>query len=273
MPLLRIDKFGNLYECDPASSDGSGYKGRVPKSGGGDVAYDKSSQASSLGYDAKLREEKRLQAYYDENEAKRERLNQLKNLKLKKIKKARNEIEAHPDYQEALLKIGLAQSRLPETGDQIGLSGNGRSANGMFGAMGESPQSLAAQWTTGFLKNPNLVASINAQKAQGQEIIHGADPHELKQFQMSQNLLKQRNLEAIREAKRVELESRLNKSKLKKHRRDNEPYAMDQDLDASDESSEVRSGVPMYAGDASSPESKSPVGVVTHPMIMFFRRK
>jgi hypothetical protein len=138
MPILSIDQFGNFYETDPDSSEGTGYKGMVPLSKAGDLSLGKAYSKSEAQLQANNNMMRYSQALHDNHKAKMGAFQREEKNRQRANHDMASAMQEDPRYRDHILKQGLLQAQNAEVlNAPVGLSGNGLSANGLYGELGE----------------------------------------------------------------------------------------------------------------------------------------
>jgi hypothetical protein len=144
MPILSIDPMGNFYETDPDSSEGTGYKGITPTSKSGDVSLGAAYSKSEAQHQANNNMMRYSQALHDNHQAHMGAFRRTEKILQRKSHDMASAMQEDPRYRDMILKKGLLQAQNAEVlNAPVGLSGNGLSANGLYGEMGEmTPEQL-----------------------------------------------------------------------------------------------------------------------------------
>jgi hypothetical protein len=166
MPILSIDNHGNYYETDPDSSEGTGYKGMTPSSLAGDVSLGKAYSKSEAQIQANNNMMRYNQSLHDNHQAQMGAFKRAEQNRKRKNMDMASAMQEDPRYRDMILKKGLLQAQNAEVvSAPVGLSGNGLSANGMYGEMGEMTRE---QIQRAMVMKGNLGAAIPVSKQEMQ---------------------------------------------------------------------------------------------------------
>jgi hypothetical protein len=186
MPILSIDQFGNYYETDPDSSEGTGYKGMTPMSSSGDL----SMGAAYASSEAAIQKENNMMRYsqklHDNHQAHMGAFKRAEKIRQRKNFDMASAMQEDPRYRDHILKQGLLQAQNAQViNAPVGLSGNGLSANGLYGEMGEM---TPAQLQRAMVMKGNLGAA------------NPVSPQEAKTYAITNQINKKLGIEASNRA-------------------------------------------------------------------------